>query len=479
MFSHDELVCKVATRTDLLDLNTAVVVQRDLKRLIDFEKAYRLHLLESGIKHGNKLAFELLSDDERTCDFCKTTCFVSAVKCSCRAEVMVCLNHLEHLCVKETPTATNATTTTLNNNKSAKSPNKRQIKAAQNNNSNNNSNHHHHNHHQFTVLYRYTLEELTELYARLQKHTHEYARWTSDVRKCLNITSDCDIEVGDQDQDVQIIQETSPKPRLSQLQKLLEQARSNKYPRFDIPFEPNHSSPSSFHSMDYEDSLLNRLERECQLAAECSEMCQKFLLLYKSSLKSVKIETKQTAAVAAAAAARPTLEQLKHLAENVSKLSCELDETDMFLSLIGEALEYEHRIGRIVRDWNVDTPHWPELRAAVDYASRGDIEFPPRLVEQLRLLYRQAKWLQAVNQAVTEPVTFTLKIMRGLIDECAHEDLCLAAPPTAASLNSNNTALSSVAKQCQVVQKTFSDLQDLFSIAQTWDDKARMQIQSK
>ena len=29
------------------------------------------------------MTFELLTDDERTCDFCHTTCFLSAIKCSC------------------------------------------------------------------------------------------------------------------------------------------------------------------------------------------------------------------------------------------------------------------------------------------------------------------------------------------------------------------------------------------------------------
>ena len=29
------------------------------------------------------MTFELLTDDERTCDYCHTTCFLSAIKCSC------------------------------------------------------------------------------------------------------------------------------------------------------------------------------------------------------------------------------------------------------------------------------------------------------------------------------------------------------------------------------------------------------------
>jgi histone demethylase JARID1 len=109
VFSHDELVCKVASsaaaaaagldqRRLTVDINTVVTVQRELRTVIEFERAYRKRLLDAGVKHGNKLAFELLSDDERTCDYCKTTCFVSAVKCTCRPDKMACLDHMEHLC---------------------------------------------------------------------------------------------------------------------------------------------------------------------------------------------------------------------------------------------------------------------------------------------------------------------------------------------------------------------------------------------
>ena len=36
-----------------------------------------------GITQAERAAFELLPDDERQCDVCKTTCFLSAVTCDC------------------------------------------------------------------------------------------------------------------------------------------------------------------------------------------------------------------------------------------------------------------------------------------------------------------------------------------------------------------------------------------------------------
>lgn len=40
--------------------------------------------LSQGTKEAEREAFELLPDDERQCDYCKTTCFLSAVTCPCK-----------------------------------------------------------------------------------------------------------------------------------------------------------------------------------------------------------------------------------------------------------------------------------------------------------------------------------------------------------------------------------------------------------
>ena len=41
-----------------------------------------LHVFQ-GTVMAEREAFELLPDDERQCDVCKTTCFLSSVTCSC------------------------------------------------------------------------------------------------------------------------------------------------------------------------------------------------------------------------------------------------------------------------------------------------------------------------------------------------------------------------------------------------------------
>ncbi len=451
VFSHDELVCKVAAQQDAIDINTAVVIQRELKTVIDFEKAYRKHLLERGVKHGNKLAFELLSDDERTCEFCKTTCFVSAVKCTCRPDKMTCLNHMEHLC------SNNGNTAAQNNKSPSKAANKK---------------------HQFTVLYRYTMEELGELYLTLKKRTDEYVAWCHKVRKALNIKNGLEIEYNSDDV-VEIQSEKtncSKRPHLTQLQKLLEQAKENKYPRFDIELD-------SYTTSILEDSFFSRLEREVSLAIECSKLCKKFLDLYKSSVKvkSEKVEAKLESEDLVlpkrlqmrqncSSRHRPTLDELKQLAKNLNRLTCDIDERDLFLSLVNEAFACETKIESLTANWNIETSNVAEIKSIIDYLDRIDIEFPFMIVDQLRLFHKQASWLHRVNEAVQNPATFSLKIMRGLIDEFASENLLAFI---GGASNGNNT------RNIQTLHRCFGDLQELYSIAQTWDDKAREQLQSK
>lgn len=50
-----------------------------------------------GIADAEKEAFELLPDDERQCDYCKTTCFLSAITCSCSECKSKCDNKFSHL----------------------------------------------------------------------------------------------------------------------------------------------------------------------------------------------------------------------------------------------------------------------------------------------------------------------------------------------------------------------------------------------
>lgn len=86
-------------------------------------------------------AFELIPDDERQCEICKTTCFLSAVTCNC-VKSLVCLRHYSELC-KCVPE-------------------------------------------KHTLKYRYTLDELPLMLRKLKVKAESFETWITKVRDVLD-----------------------------------------------------------------------------------------------------------------------------------------------------------------------------------------------------------------------------------------------------------------------------------------------------
>ncbi|KOB69968.1 Histone demethylase JARID1A [Operophtera brumata] len=97
VFSHDELVCKMALDADSLSLTVALAAYRDMRTMLHTERKQRKNLLHWGVTEAEREAFELLPDDSRQCVSCKTTCFLSCVTCPCTPHV-ACLRHAALLC---------------------------------------------------------------------------------------------------------------------------------------------------------------------------------------------------------------------------------------------------------------------------------------------------------------------------------------------------------------------------------------------
>lgn len=171
VFSHNELVCKMASTPDELDLTVAAATYQDMLRMVDLEKKLRRSLLHWGVTSAEREAFELLPDDERQCDFCKTTCFLSAVTCSCTQERLVCLRHYKMLC--ECPPE---------------------------------------NH---TLRYRYTLDELPPLLQRLKVRAESFDHWAVKVKEALEAKPEDKLE-------------------LSELRELVEEAESQRFPESEL-----------------------------------------------------------------------------------------------------------------------------------------------------------------------------------------------------------------------------------------------------
>ncbi|ENN74310.1 lysine-specific demethylase lid isoform X3 [Dendroctonus ponderosae] len=142
VFSHDELVCKMALDNDKLDLTIAAATYQDMLVMVDTEKKLRKTLLDWGVTNAEREAFELLPDDERQCEICKTTCFLSAMTCSCSTTSLVCLRHYKNLC--ECP------------------PQNR------------------------TLRYRYTLDELPVMLKALKLKAESFDHWVAKVKDALD-----------------------------------------------------------------------------------------------------------------------------------------------------------------------------------------------------------------------------------------------------------------------------------------------------
>ncbi|KYN08295.1 PREDICTED: lysine-specific demethylase lid [Cyphomyrmex costatus] len=170
VFSHDELVCKMSLDPDSLDIGIATATYHDMLQMVEDEKKLRKNLLEWGVTEAEREAFELLPDDERQCEACKTTCFLSAVTCSCHSSQLVCLRHFADLC--ECP------------------PEKH------------------------TLRYRYTLDELPIMLQKLKLKAESFDSWVAKVREAMDPNID--------------------KIELNELKELLTEAENKKFPDSEL-----------------------------------------------------------------------------------------------------------------------------------------------------------------------------------------------------------------------------------------------------
>ncbi|XP_076860921.1 lysine-specific demethylase 5A isoform X2 [Brachyhypopomus gauderio] len=98
VFSHEELLCKMAADPESLDVELAAAVHKELGELMEEESRLRQAVEDMGVPCSKQEVFELVPDDERQCCRCKTTCFLSALTCPCSPERLVCLYHAAELC---------------------------------------------------------------------------------------------------------------------------------------------------------------------------------------------------------------------------------------------------------------------------------------------------------------------------------------------------------------------------------------------
>ncbi|XP_023659863.1 lysine (K)-specific demethylase 5Ba isoform X2 [Paramormyrops kingsleyae] len=98
VFSHDEMICKMACKADTLDVVLASAVQKDMAIMIREERKLRENIRKMGVVNSHPAQYDLLPDEERQCARCRTTCYLSALTCPCSRGVLVCLHHVQDLC---------------------------------------------------------------------------------------------------------------------------------------------------------------------------------------------------------------------------------------------------------------------------------------------------------------------------------------------------------------------------------------------
>ncbi|XP_026271683.1 lysine-specific demethylase lid isoform X1 [Frankliniella occidentalis] len=152
VFSHDELVCGMASDPKELELGVAAAAYQDMSVMVESEKKLRKSLLEWGVRTAERKNFESMPDDERQCEVCKTTCFLSAVTCDCETanpkgqqRLLACLRHYTDLCSCD-PTS-------------------------------------------HTLWYRYTLDELPLMLRDIKLRAESFDNWVSSVKDALDFNT--------------------------------------------------------------------------------------------------------------------------------------------------------------------------------------------------------------------------------------------------------------------------------------------------
>ncbi|XP_010888980.2 lysine-specific demethylase 5C isoform X2 [Esox lucius] len=212
VFSHEELTCKMAACPEKLDLNLAAATHREMFIIVQEERKLRKDLLERGITEAEREAFELLPDDERQCDNCKTTCFLSALACLNCPERLVCLYHTQDLC--------NCPTDKL------------------------------------YLRYRYTLDELLAMLHRLKVRAESFDSWANRVKEALE-------------------QEEGNKIAIEDLEVLKEEAAEKKFPDNELLQRLNTVLSDIKHCHQTSTELLNKTQTRRMTLAELKTLVEK------------------------------------------------------------------------------------------------------------------------------------------------------------------------------------------------------------
>ncbi|ELK34975.1 Lysine-specific demethylase 5B [Myotis davidii] len=357
VFSHDEMICRMAAKAGVLDVVVASTVQKDMAIMIEDERALRETVRKLGVIDSERMDFELLPDDERQCIKCKTTCFMSAVSCACKPGLLVCLHHVPELC--------------------SCPPGK------------------------YKLRYRYTLDDLYPMMNALQLRAESYNEWAVAVSEALEA-------------------KLSKKRSLASLKALIEESEMKKFPDND---------------------LLRHLRLVTQDAEKCASVAQQLL--------NGKRQTRFRSG-GGKSPNQLTVSELRQFVTQLYALPCALSQAPLLKDLLSRVEDFQQQSQKLLSE---EAPRAAALQELLDVSFEFDVDLPQ--LTEVRVRLEQARWLEEVQQACLDPSSLTLDDMRRLID------LGVGLAPYAA------------------VEKAMARLQELLTVAEHWDDKARSLLRAR
>uniref|UniRef100_A0A665TC67 [histone H3]-trimethyl-L-lysine(4) demethylase n=1 Tax=Echeneis naucrates TaxID=173247 RepID=A0A665TC67_ECHNA len=348
VFSHDEMVCNMASKADTLDVVLASAVHKDMVIMIREEQDLREKVKKMGVLHCEEAKYDHLQDDERQCAKCRTTCYLSAVTCPCSPGVLVCLVVLKQICV-----------------------------------------------------YRYTLDDLIPMMTAVKQRAELYDEWASHVIETLEA-------------------KLEKKKGLPVFRSLLAESESKMFPDND---------------------LLRRLRLVTQDAEKCSSVAQQLL----NGKRQTRYRTGS-----GKSRSQLTVEELSSFVRQLYNLSCSLPQAPLLKELLNRIEDFQQHSEKVLAD---EVPSVAEIQSLLDVSFDFDVELPE--LPRLRVRLEQARWLEAVQQASSQPATLTLETMRRLIDQ----GVGLSPHPS--------------------VEKAMARLQELLTVSEHWEDKASSLLKAR
>ncbi|XP_078529835.1 lysine-specific demethylase 5A isoform X2 [Lissotriton helveticus] len=359
VFSHEELIFKMAADPECLDVGLAAAICKEMAIMIEDEAQLRNSVMQLGVVMSEEEVFELVPDDERQCFACRTTCFLSALTCPCNPDSLVCLYHPMDLC-----------------------PCPMQNKC---------------------LRYRYPPEDLPLLLQGVRSRAQSYETWVTRATEALTAN-------------------LNHKKDVIELKVMLEDAEDRKYP---------------------ENDLYRRLREAVKEAEACASVAQ---LLLSKKQKHSRLSQPDNGRTRT----KLTVEELKAFVQQLFSLPCVVSQARQVKNLLDDVEEFFERALEARMD---EIPDSSKLQALIDMGTGLYVELPelPRLKQELQ----QARWLDEVRITLSDHQRVTLDVMKKLID--------------------SGVGLASQ----HAVEKAMAELQELLTISERWEEKAKACLQSR